>query len=1077
MTHQQLMMMGSCQMPNECNSCEGDLSCFIYSLTVSVDMSVEGFTAGDGSQSDGLDGSSMAISLNGGSWLAMTNVADNVWSYTFTELAPGDYTYNFNDGWYEDGPFGDCAVGQYGNDRSASIVDSDVTVPTVCWESCEECPDVISGCTDSSANNYDATATEDDGSCTYPTPMANLFFSEYAEGSSNNKYLEIYNASDVTVSLADYAYPSVSNAPTTVGEHEYWNTFDEGAEIAPGGVYIIAHPSSDASILAYANETHTYLSNGDDGYALAYGTEDNYVIMDHVGDFNGDPGSGWEVAGVSNATKDHTLVRKCSVEQGNSDWVASAGTNSEDSEWIVLDQDDWTNLGSHTTECADEEVLGCTDEAASNYNVDANTDDSSCLYSTVFNVDMSCSGEEFTSVGITTPVWGWPGDIGMTDEDGDGIYSITLDLPAGDFEYKYIINGFAGQENLVDDMQNGGTCAPITDYNAYANRLTSAGTTNDDTYGSCLPCGAGCTDEAAVNYDPDATVDDGSCSYCAGVTVNFSVDAGDVVSSDYDNVVANGTWSGWNGWGVTLTDADGDGIYTGSLVLDTNTLYQYVHALTGPADGWSGWGVQAGAPEECALGVDPVSGDAAPNYFFTTGGCGEVIDLPTVCFGACVECVEEVPGCTDASADNYDPTATVDDGSCSFCSAFTAVLIGTSDASSSDATDGSVQATGAGGSNNYDVSVVNAEGIPQNPFALAAGVYTVIVTDIDSDCTSSLEITILAPVFGCTDAAACNYDESATDDDGSCEFADAGYDCAGNCLADADGDGVCDDDEVVGCQDASACNYNASATDAGDCTFADAGYDCAGNCLADADGDGVCDDDEVVGCQDASACNYNASATDAGDCTFADAGYDCAGNCLADADGDGVCDDDEVVGCQDASACNYDETATDAGDCTFADIVYDCDGNCVTDTDGDGVCDEFEVIGCTDATATNFNPFATDDDGSCEYDAISDDPCDYVPTGLYVDNIIHNRVTFNWASPTVAPSHYMIRYREVGTSNSNWTVMTAGTINTNPFTGTSRTRWWMQAGTTYEWNIRARVLEEDGSNCQSAWSAPSQFTT
>ena len=34
---------------------------------------------------------------------------------------------------------------------------------------------------------------------------------------------------------------------------------------------------------------------------------------------------------------------------------------------------------------------------------------------------------------------GWPGDIGMTDEDGDGIYSIALDLPAGDFKYKYIL--------------------------------------------------------------------------------------------------------------------------------------------------------------------------------------------------------------------------------------------------------------------------------------------------------------------------------------------------------------------------------------------------------------------------------------------------------------------------------------------------------------------------------------------------------------------------------------------------------------------------------------------------------------
>ena len=97
-------------------------------------------------------------------------------------------------------------------------------------------------------------------------------------------------------------------------------------------------------------------------------------------------------------------------------------------------------------------------------------------------------------------------------------------------------------------------------------------------------------------------------------------------------------------------------------------------------------------------------------------------------------------------------------------------------------------------------------------------------------------------------------------------------------------------------------------------------------------------------------------------------------------------------------------------------------------------------------------------------------------TGLYVDNIIHNRVTFNWASPTVAPSHYMIRYREVGTSNSNWTVMTAGTINTNPFTGTSRTRWWMQAGTTYEWNIRARVLEEDGSAIVQSACGPLQVS-
>ena len=53
------------------------------------------------------------------------------------------------------------------------------------------------------------------------------------------------------------------------------------------------------------------------------------------------------------------------------------------------------------------------------------------------------------------------------------------------------------------------------------------------------------------------------------------------------------------------------------------------------------------------------------------------------------------------------------------------------------------------------------------------------------------------------------------------EYAADGYDCDGNCLADADGDGVCDPFEVAGCQDDMACNYNADATDDdGSCEYA-----------------------------------------------------------------------------------------------------------------------------------------------------------------------------------------------------------------------------------------------------------------
>lgn len=186
------------------------------------------------------------------------------------------------------------------------------------------------------------------------TSQENIFFSEYAEGSSNNKYLEIYNNSDQTVDLTQYAFPNVSNDPTTIGEYEYWNTFDAGATIEPFGIYVIANPSADGAILAEADMTFTYLSNGDDGFKLVYGTEDSFTVVDELGDWQGDPGSGWDVAGVSGGTANHTLVRKSSVQNGSS-WSVSAGTTAEDSEWIVYDQDTWTYLGFHEIETTQDE--------------------------------------------------------------------------------------------------------------------------------------------------------------------------------------------------------------------------------------------------------------------------------------------------------------------------------------------------------------------------------------------------------------------------------------------------------------------------------------------------------------------------------------------------------------------------------------------------------------------------------------------------------------------------------------------------------------------------------------------------
>ena len=149
---------------------------------------------------------------------------------------------------------GDCLpVPVFGcTDASANNYNADATSDD------GSCTYNVSGCTDPSASNYNADATSDDGSCEFISlaDAAPLFFSEYAEGSSNNKYLEIFNPTSEPVDLSNYAYPSVSNAPTNMGEHEYWNTFDEGATIAPGDVYVVAHPSSDPMILEQADETH-----------------------------------------------------------------------------------------------------------------------------------------------------------------------------------------------------------------------------------------------------------------------------------------------------------------------------------------------------------------------------------------------------------------------------------------------------------------------------------------------------------------------------------------------------------------------------------------------------------------------------------------------------------------------------------------------------------------------------------------------------------------------------------------------------------------------------------------------------
>lgn len=201
-----------------------------------------------------------------------------------------------------------------------------------------------------------------------------LFFSEYAEGTSNNKYLEIYNGTGAPVDLGNFSLSSCSNGCNVVGEFDFPDNvvFAPGTIVAPGDVYIIAHPSANPTILAVADQTFTFLSNGDDIFALTFAgaTASNYEIIDIIGDLQGDPGTGWSVAGTANGTVDHTLVRNPNVCIGNPVPLASFGTSPIDSEWLVGGVDDWTAIDIHFTTCT-----GCsttfgtlTDSGCDSYN-------------------------------------------------------------------------------------------------------------------------------------------------------------------------------------------------------------------------------------------------------------------------------------------------------------------------------------------------------------------------------------------------------------------------------------------------------------------------------------------------------------------------------------------------------------------------------------------------------------------------------------------------------------------------------------------------------------------------------------
>ena len=450
-------------------------------------------------------------------------------------------------------------------------------------------------------------------------------------------------------------------------------------------------------------------------------------------------------------------------------------------------------------------VSGCTDNTACNYNDTATSDDGSCQFAaanfdcngdcltteTVFNVDMSCSETTYSSVHVTGPWCNWCGAESyntLTDEDGDGTYSVSVCIPEGDVEYKYMVDNWADQENLVDDAQAGSACAAVTDASTYANRLTTAGTATSDTYGSCLTCAEqaeatqGCTDDDAVNYSATATTDNGSCMY--NVTLQVDMEQAGLQAGDI--VYVNGTFNEWCGDCNPLSDEDADGVWTVTLPLAPGTA-EYKFTI-------NGWSAQEELVAGSACDFNPEDGFA--NRGFTVVDAPVV--MPLVCYNSCTECVDDIAGCMDSSASNYNALANIDNGLCQFPVTFRVDMgnfqgsFGTVNVNGSfNNWCGDCNAMTAVGDDVYEVTLnILADTIEykftldgwsqQEEFTPGASCTATLggftnrslivdgAQDLSAVCWNTCAACLDFP--GCMDQAAVNYDATALIDDASCQY-------------------------------------------------------------------------------------------------------------------------------------------------------------------------------------------------------------------------------------------------------------------------------------------------------------------
>jgi hypothetical protein len=746
----------------------------------------------------------------------------------------------------------------------------------------------------------------------------------------------------------DFVYGDVAIAGCTDATATNYNplaTEDDGSCIA------VVEGCTDETATNYNADANT-----DDGSCTyPYACAEGEYILSMVDSYGDGWGAGNELTvndvtySAEGAGEDVCIAGDaCLVIVGN-----AGGSWASEASWSIVSEAGDVASGdlSFSGTAGECSIAGCTDAEALNYNALATEDDGSCEY-------YSCDATEYT--------------ITMSDSYGDGWNGNVLTIGEESFTIESGSEGSAViclADGVYTVTNGGGSFGSEVSWSI--GDALSGGSPFEGTLVVGDVVITGCMDETALNYDANATEDDGSCEYysCDGTTVTIAVDGGSYqseVSWSMGDIAGGAPYSevaclmdglytfnmvdsygdGWNGNVATISDEAGNVIAEGTI--DSGDA--------GSFDFWIGTPVY-----DCSMAV-AVDGEASSN-----------------------------------TADNAWHSFEMGDA-------------------------GSATISIVADSSDFGVSpsvFADCEGTAADLSALTAGTYYVNVTqDIPEAEVGGSDYTVAVAIHisGCTDAGAANYNASATEDDGSCEYI---YGCTDVIAENYDETATNDDgscEYIHGCTDDAALNYEPSATmDDGSCIYVECGGTTAtmnlttgswasevGATIANTNGQ------MLINIESGTLSNSTEYLYDL--CLSADSTYQII---MTDSYGDGwnggtfsitTCEgvytaaeggltsgsvdtidftvtacSEFAFGCTDSIAENFDPLAdTDDGSCVY---IHGCTDEVAENYDAtatmdDGSCEY--ILGCTNPEATNYDPAATQDDDTC----ITPIPCDSALTGV-----------------------------------------------------------------------------------------------